>query len=62
MGCMLYQLINTAHLFDCSNCPIRKYNCCQTNQSDYEELAYRLELDIQKLEVLRKKVVDKMEQ
>lgn len=63
MGCMLCELIDTAHLFSCTtNCPIRKYNCCGTSQADYEELVYRLDLDIQKLQALRKIVVDKMEQ
>ena len=62
MSCMLHQLIDTAHLFDCTNCPIAKYNCCGNSERDYEELLSRLQIDIQKLEALRKKVLDKMEQ
>lgn len=61
MNCMLYQLIDTANLFTCDNCPIKKYNCCGTTQRDYEELLSRLQLDIQKCEALRKKVLDNLE-
>lgn len=61
MGCMLFQLIDNAQLFDCTNCPIAKYNCCGNTERDYQELLSRLQLDIQKLEVLRKRVLDKME-
>lgn len=62
MGCTLANLIDTAEFFDCGNCPIAKYNCCRNTAEDYAELNYRLRLDIQKLEALRKKVLDKMEE
>lgn len=60
-GCTLANLIDTADLFSCSNCPIVKYNCCGNTEADYDELNYRLRLEIQRLEALRKKVLDKME-
>lgn len=45
---------------DCSQCPIKKYNCCTPNRADAEELIYRLDVEIQKFSSIRKKVLDKL--
>ena len=45
---------------DCSQCPIRKYNCCTPSRADADELVYRLDVEIQKLSSIRKKILDKL--
>lgn len=61
MECMWKTIYDNAHLFTCDNCPIKKYNCCGTTERDFEELKHCIDLDIQKLKVIREKIIDKME-
>ena len=63
MNCMWNNVYGDIHEYDdCTQCPIKKYNCCAPSVADEEELAYQLELEIQRFTALRKKLLDKMGQ
>lgn len=64
MNCMWNSIYGDIHKCDdCTQCPIKKYNCCTPSVADGEELAYQLQLEIQRFTALRKKkLLDKMEQ
>ena len=63
MNCMWNNVYGDIHeCDDCTQCPIKKYNCCAPSVADEEELAYQLELEIQRFTALRKKLLDKMGQ
>ena len=57
-GCMLKMIYSNSHLFTCENCPIAKYHCCEFNNQNVYSLIQLLNKDIQKLQVIKEKLVD----
>lgn len=59
--CMLdFLLEDGKKYFTCKNCPIQKYNCCKMSIENETELLSRLQIDIDKLSILKEKVLDKI--
>lgn len=58
--CMLKMIYSNSHLFTCKNCPIAKYHCCEFNSQNVYLLIHFLDRDIQKLQVIKEKLVDKL--
>lgn len=59
-NCMLKMIYSNSHLFTCKNCPIAKYHCCEFNSQNIDLLIHLLNMDIQKLQVIKEKLVDKL--
>ena len=58
--CMLKMIYSNSHLFTCKNCPIAKYHCCEFNSQNVYLLIHFLDRDIQKLQVIKEKLVDRL--